>query len=292
MPLRLGSTTISTLRLGTATPSKVMLGTSLVWPATAVLWTPADLPGITAWYDAEVGVVVNGSLISQWGSSGSSPVAVTQNDAGKQPTLTTVNGKKWVGCLREIDSLRKDAPAAFPFTTVLTVADLLTNAASDRYSHFLSIRQPLAAGSNTYFGFFYAQPGGTEIVLNVTEISNTLASVSINGTSVTGVDLIDIADYLKGYPIGLGVSIMCTTLGVQAAAPVATRVNVACDVETGISGEPNRGLTQARLAQAIFMANAITVSDEEKFEGWAAHTYGATSLLPANHPYKSAPPYK
>jgi hypothetical protein len=46
MPLKLGSTTVSTLRLGTATPSKVMLGTSQVWPV-----APANDPDAQAWID-------------------------------------------------------------------------------------------------------------------------------------------------------------------------------------------------------------------------------------------------
>jgi hypothetical protein len=39
-----------------------------------------------------------------------------------------------------------------------------------------------------------------------------------------------------------------------------------------------------------FLSGSIGETDRQRFEGWAAHTFGTTGSLPALHPYKSAAP--
>lgn len=43
---------------------------------------------------------------------------------------------------------------------------------------------------------------------------------------------------------------------------------------------------------AIVMGNtALSLAEQQKFEGWAAHKYGLTANLPVSHPYKNNPPF-
>ncbi len=51
--------------------------------------------------------------------------------------------------------------------------------------------------------------------------------------------------------------------------------------------------TNGFAGDAFFLAfsnTELTTTDRQKFEGWAAHTYGLTSSLPAGHPYKTSAP--
>lgn len=45
------------------------------------------------------------------------------------------------------------------------------------------------------------------------------------------------------------------------------------------------------LAVMIVGNQALSTTDRQKIEGWAAHKFALTSLLPAAHPYKALPPY-
>ncbi len=44
------------------------------------------------------------------------------------------------------------------------------------------------------------------------------------------------------------------------------------------------------LAQMIILPSVPSAANREKLEGWAAHKYGLTSLLPGGHPFKTSPP--
>ena len=63
----------------------------------APAWTPASLPGLVAWYDAQDAstITLSGSFVTQWNDKSGHGYHVSQATAGYQPTLlsTGLNGK-------------------------------------------------------------------------------------------------------------------------------------------------------------------------------------------------------
>lgn len=47
---------------------------------------------------------------------------------------------------------------------------------------------------------------------------------------------------------------------------------------------------KGNMGEAVLYNAVVTQADMEKLEGYLAHTWGVTSLLPGGHPYKSTPP--
>src|SRR5215469_10301422 len=57
-------------------------------PMGGVAWTPASLPGLTAWYDAKTAasIILNGSTVSQWNDRSPNAYNAIQGTAANQLT--------------------------------------------------------------------------------------------------------------------------------------------------------------------------------------------------------------
>lgn len=63
------------------------------------------------------------------------------------------------------------------------------------------------------------------------------------------------------------------------------------DTDIGFLSYPDgSGAYSGDFMHLEFSNTPISTEDIRKFEGWAAHTYGLTSSLPAGHPYKTSAP--
>src|SRR5215469_5429220 len=88
-------------------------------PSGAVPWTPASLPGLVAWYDAQTAasIVLNGSTVSQWNDRSGHGYNATQSTAANQPAYNAVglNGFPSLACNSSSPSFMSAAVPANAF---------------------------------------------------------------------------------------------------------------------------------------------------------------------------------
>lgn len=255
-----------------------------------IVWTPASLTVMPKiWLDDSSGInVVNGKVAS-WQSRGSVLGAFTQSAAAAQPVQSGLNGRKVV----EFDG----------------IDDVLVVSSGSLLNVFRSVGSGwvfvVAAGSMVgYQQFFEA---GTAVS---------------SGTTRIGVGILDDAPYLVARRLdSVGAQLLESSVQMQDAAyhiicgrvdwaGAAASISVDAAHLTTSSAFLTKGLTQntassrltlgasvgfayAKVKVAAVIAGAgsfPSAAELQKLEGWAAHRYGLTDLLPADHPYKEVAP--
>ncbi|MCU0273185.1 MAG: fibronectin type III domain-containing protein, partial [Acidimicrobiales bacterium] len=100
-------------------------------------------------------------------------------------------------------------------------------------------------------------------------------AVTVDGTAFTG-----------------NSSALATTLGLDTHTVSSNTVDF-----SGWTGDISLGRFvtstynfQGDVQELVFTSSALSTADRQRLEGFLAHKWGTTALLPANHPYKSAPP--
>jgi hypothetical protein len=253
---------------------------------TSTAWTPADLTGgMALWLDAADAstITLNGSTVSQWNDKSGNARHVSQGTAANQPTSTTsgLNGR---------------------------------NALSFAGSRWLGNTASSLTGTGTYtgpFNVFYAGAPGANGGTVLTERSSTLVGVS-QWTNLSGTYFLssDGANNSSNNQLTSATFARFSSAGgVVAHQHVpAARDNVwlngtAETVTAGTAGNISGGTGfrigtreftgvgwDGSVGEIVVSTTALSTTDRQRLEGYLAHKWGTTASLPADHPYKSAPP--
>jgi len=246
-------------------------------------WTP-DLASPLAWFDATdlATLDLDGSnRVAAWADKSLNVPDVTQTDNAKKPTREVSGGASFVRFDGVDDILRNNTPVLSQSRTILAVARF--RAASAVYGALAADNssistQPsydlgLLTGTPTAHRFFVRNLTGTQVAAiygSLQENATNLFAGVDNGTTLT--------------PRWNGTA--PTGASVAASRPAPGDLN---RFSLGaLWRDPEVFHAALDLMELIVVPNTADIA---LLEGYAAHKWGAASLLPSNHPWKGAAPY-
>jgi hypothetical protein len=150
-------------------------------------------------------------------------------------------------------------------------------------------------GMTLYFDDRSAVPRNDAIVINATRGGTGTNSVlSVHDGAVTSgsyhlIDVIIDPDNATALSRSLCSIDGADDVSSNAATNAASTANATYNFQIGATGNNVFPLT-GRIKCFAITPGVLTVTEREKFVGWAAHRHSVTSLLPSDHPYKSTPP--
>jgi hypothetical protein len=294
--------------VGVAEGSRV--GVYRAWEAAQLrraveLWTPADLDGLALWLDAADA----GTL---WEDTAGT-VAATNNGRVARWDDKSGNGYNAISP----DSEREPRKKISAFAT----ASVLVTDGNDRLdltSNSLGIFRNKTHGYiySVFSDANYNSGDATHIICAFqTALGNTRLGIASRISSVAGYQpnarrldqdgiLISTNRLFTGLVIG-GVfadwnsGLLKSNLNGSAddSKPFASGSGLTSNTDASanvifFSGAGLRPPADSEIGEIIAINTEITAADRQKLEGYLAHKWGLTANLPANHPYKSAPPTK
>ena len=243
-------------------------------------WTPADLPNLYMWFDASDAstITLSGSDVTQINDKSGNNYHATQSTVSLAPEWGTAT----INSLNVLD---------FNKTNNYMVTGGV--AALDRSMAFVAQYR-----------------GGTNLQI-VTGVRD-----SLNERSYIGRDTPNSRLAAGDVPSANGnITISNNTTNVQVgyhntALNMRHYLNGTQDINTTFTGPigsvqnyylgglndggslNTSAVLNGELAEVVFTSDTISDSNRKKLEGYLAHKWGSEGLLPASHPYKSAPPTK
>jgi hypothetical protein len=277
--------------------AQILVGsTALMNP---IYWTPANI-STALWLDAAdtSTVILNGSNVSRWDDKSGNGRNATQSTAANQPTYlaTGFNGKPTLQ-VDGGDSLALGAtslgrnvsgitgaivglhPAGQTFVVNSTDISMSTGAVSTQVRFGMSPNPSLSTNDR------YSVIGRRLDADSFATASSTTDSLANRGNP-----WIRIAQ--RAYSDGVANH---WTNGAQdlTNAAIQTAGNTSdTDSLTGLvfSGPAGPMPTGTQLSEVVLTHSTISTADRQRLEGYLAHKWGLTANLPADHPFKSAPP--
>ena len=231
------------------------------------LWTPAQI-ATELWLDSadSSSITLNGSNVSTWADKSGNGRNATQSTAGIQPAYTNSS------IVFTSDRLNISS-SAWPNSDNITLFLIGTGSATGNASVGLvniassqvddpEMRVYLDTAVRDYYNGGYA------------------INTSDAGLSNKGIVVIEKTPGVKSELFVNGTSIASGT----RSGALSNTNTFELGYYTLINGYRNGTLWKV----IVFSSSTV---NRQKMEGWAAHSEGLASLLPASHPYKSNPPY-
>lgn len=241
----------------------------------AMPWTPYFFgSSLALWLDASDAATVTraGSSVSQWNDKSGNNRHATQSDPSLQPTYleTGLNGKPVLSFDGAGDGFTLAEGVGVPrdMVSVSQGGGYLYSAATntDRLAY-------TSGGTNLYWGTAFNSPS------NVVIPGRNNTSTFIEQYSAGGADYAWAA-YLNGTNAAGG------SLGsLWNNSNILTRIGLQFEGLTGIS------TWSGTIAEIVWTNSVMASPVRQKLEGYLAHKWGLTGSLPADHPYKTDPPY-
>ena len=246
-------------------PSKMTLRPEFVW--NEGFWTPELLGAdLALWLDADDSstITLNGSNVAQWDDKSGNDRHATQPTAASQPTYlaTGFNGKPTLTWDGTDDAMLLSMSLPETDLNLFAVADLNAVAQNDYILDIGSVRRTFATSGQIFAGSWNPAAasittGGQRIYGFTTGPTNQI--VYSDGTAVSTLAAVPAA--LVDGAVGLGNRFLGTAFG-----PVGD------------------------MSELVFVSGTLSDTDRQKLEGYLAWKWGLETNLPADHPYKSAPP--
>lgn len=230
------------------------------------LWTPALLASLTCWLKADAITGLNdGDAVATWTDVSAGSHSVTQGTPLNRPVykVNIVNGKPVVRFNGATPTWL--ATGAFTFNQPATVFAVAILSASGTYCYSDSLAQ--------YYRSMYSS---SQTTLNISGATNLAATV----TNLTTWSIL----------LGIynGASGLASYNGTTTSGDVGS--NAASGITIGAFGNDTSGMT-GDMAEWGACTTALSTADRQKVEGYLAWKYALAANLPANHPYKGAPPW-
>lgn len=251
------------------------------------VWTPAQLSP-AMWFDADDAstITLNGSNVSQWDDKSGNGRNATQATAANQPAYTTagLNGKNVV----TFDGSDNGDILTTNYNLSDTHTIVLVSKAGTQTSLPASGIRPLVMSTTTGGGLLRGigafRQGLSSPLIDALDIL-------IDNTRLTGVkdswlpdEVIIASDTYDG----------STLSAWKNGSTYSTPLSV---VRTGfgklqIGGVDDISVRRfaGTLAEVVVLDTSASTENRQKLEGYLAHKWGLAANLPANHPYKTAPP--
>ena len=230
----------------------------------STLWTPAGLPGLALWLDAADATTLpaGGGSVSRWSDKSGNGRHAVQTSAAIQPTATTDSDGRAVVRFDLGDGLI--VPTLSPLGSTASFTSVTRSSTANSY---LLLSRLVGGGA---WGWASGSTSGNNIWWG----SGTPA-LTVDGTAFVG-----------------NSTALATTLG-QATHTVSS---VGVDFATW-TGDVSIGRFvsstwhyQGDVQELVFTSTVLSIADRQRLEGYLAHKWGTAALLPADHPYKVAPP--
>ena len=113
----------------------------------------------------------------------------------------------------------------------------------------------------------------------------------MDGAQLTPQELTDFSDWQVGILMPGGASSMLYARTASVLSFPSNNPWILLN-DSVSAGSETRGFNVGPVQQVMVFSRALTTDERQRVEGWTAHTVGELSRLPADHPYKSAPPTK
>lgn len=245
----------------------------------AVGFTPSDLASCLAWYDASDAstITLSGAVVDEWEDKISGLV----NTNLGSPTYNALSYEVTVPKGASLDNTTTSLVSVDdPNLTYVFLVEFPSlafgNGINDRFfglggdgaSSNLQ-HADVGAGRNGYSwryngGAFSVSSGvsdGTKYILSYTRQPQSTNEIFENGTS-------------------LGTGSMTNAIDLRNVGATGVRI-----------GDPLRNdVNMDSIFSEVIVLETVSATDRQKCEGYIAHKWGYTSLLPAAHPYKTAAP--
>ena len=284
------SATVTGLTAGTTYDVRVAAvnaaGTG-AWSATATattstVWTPADLPGApAAWFDAADAstITATGGSVSQWSDKSGNGRHAQQATPSAQPTSGTATmGGRNVLTFGGTGFLDAAYDAGLnPANGGAFVVGRITGGTN-------TYRSPLTSRSGGYGGYnLYASQGNLWEYWHGNGGWKVLAGTAVTLHEANLLAMTWSTTTVEGWRNG-------TTEATSAFGMVP---NTSRPTRIGGGATELAGMQYGwvgDIAEVVIVGQSVSTADRQRLEGYLAHKWGTTSLLPADHPYKNAPP--
>jgi len=251
-------------------------------------WTPADLTGLALWLDAsDAGTLwadtnattaaTNNGLVARWDDKSGNARHGSQSDTAKRPVLKT--GKHPHSHIDTAGDFKAFAITPFTatnnirFTAVLMPLDSAgRNGAFATFTDFTGSNPAFsgnASGPTDWYDSFFSTARPRVSSVSITNNILYLLFVEQTGSQIKG----RVFGYVSESAVNATFNGSPTT---RFQLP-----STATDLQSG-----NYDMCE------VVMTQSETTNNLQRTEGYLAHKWGLADNLPADHPYKSAPPTK
>ena len=283
--------------------------------SSSALWLPSDLPaadaGLRAWYKGSDGVSTTGTSVTQWNDQSgnantltiaagtSCPVQVTSDLNGYDVvefdgtddfmqaagtaslSLRSLTGGSFFAVIRPDDS-----GTTAGVTTLGTIVHKGTTGSTETRYAFSTFN---ATGTAVEAMAYYKDQASSTVVSSVSFTTNSTTSFTNYG--IYGF-VTDEAALASGTTFGFWIN----GTGYQTADASNTlgTDNTADVLNVGVNSPSatNKFFFDGKIAELILVDGELGETNRQKIEGYLAHRYALTGLLPAAHPYKDISPKK
>jgi hypothetical protein len=269
--------TADAIYIGATPADKVYLGSNLVWePAAGGPWTPHEIEtGMYGWWDASIPESLTFIGVNLLEIAGQGPGGLHMGRAASSgPTATTING---LGALAITYDQGLMTPSATTFND-FTIFAVWNPGFSDGVTYERIVDHSYAAG------WWFGRTGGTATfgggIMEGPEVGYGIFVPLANN------EVHQISNVREGavHRISGNGGSVTNSRAIHTSATASNRVYM---------GQDNLGtsdLTDGKIGEVIIWSRAISTDDMRKTEGYLAHKWGIQAKLPADHPYKAAPP--
>lgn len=243
----------------------MLLGTSLSLTQPrryggASLWTPADIT-TALWLDASDAATIteSGGLVSEWRDKSGNDLHVSQGAGALQPTYVSAG-----------------------FNGGYPTIDWGSSTNNKRLFRNGVTWQPgqIAAVMDYDGGSPFPSPrlGLVSIHIDIFQLRTQVSSTNL-----------DRPVYLNGASSSSQVGVLPTVFD-----PFLFVSDLSVGTGDQINIGNDRGLTdsgwQGKICEVLVLGTTVSTDERQKVEGYFAHKWGITAILPSGHPYKSSPP--
>ena len=232
----------------------------------AIPWTPNSLSGVRAFWMADDIAGIDTDPVSSWVDRVNA-YDLVQSDAAKRPTLQTaeLNGHSTVrfdGSNDFLEIVSVLGITAQPFTQFAVWKLSATNQALMQWTNDRGGVYSIA-GSKINLHNGTSLNSNAQFTTGAFHLSSTISSGASSSHAIDG-NTRNTGNSGTGVPTGT--------------------------VRVGSERTGTGYFLNGDIPCIIVLDAAISQDDEDRLNGWAAHTFGLTANLPSGHPYKSTPP--
>lgn len=262
-----------------------------------VSWTPAQFgSNLALWLDANDAstISLSGSAVSQWRDKSGNGRHVAQAVTANQPTYqatgfngrptVSFNGNSWLFNLSVAALLRNATGGSLTAVANYTnanntpdrwVAGVVNSLNTARAAAILLPSSLLGAGGRRVDSDAFSRATSATAYTNGTSIIQNL-SLDFAGNNVS--------QFVNGSAAGTSTF---PSGGGNSSDLAAKALSVGCYTVNGINPA---SLMLGLISGVVITHGVLSTTDRQRLEGYLAHRWGMTANLPADHPFKNAPP--
>lgn len=267
------------------------LGIQNTTSSTSAVWTPAQLPSLTAWYDAaDTGTItLNGSTVSQWNDKSGNNWHMSQATATWQPTYqaTSFNGKPSL-FFDSSDDVFGRTITGFNATGNLFFAAAHSYVSAALWSMVTGHRSSLNSSSSGSL-VLQRRENVLQIGTHNTDAVDQGVFVDVASLTVPRISTLGRSGGTLGNGGAITVSSFPATIPVSNGTQTWTSSSTEF-VQIGGRQQAATAFANGLISEVIMSSQKPSDADRQKIEGYLAHKWNLTSNLPVDHPFKNTPP--